>query len=402
MRVGYLINTYPMTSQTFIRREIRALECHGVNVTRYAIRRWSEPLVDELNIAEQSRTHYILTGRWQELAGQAFAEVFTNPIGLMRGLALCVRMILNNGGNVLRHIAYLVEAISLRRWTKRDKIPHVHAHFSTNSAAVALLAHRIGGPTFSFTAHGQQEFDNARATSMAEKVSNAAFVVAISHYCRVQLARAAGMSNWNKLHVIRSGIDPRQFDLSRTPFKDNLRFVCVGRLCSEKAQDLLISAVRQVVRKHPTVQIDLIGDGETRAAIEAEIARHGVGKNVTLFGWRSNDEVREIIASSRALVLPSFAEGLPIVIMEALALGRPVISTFVNGIPELVDETCGWLVPAGSVDQTASAIISAIEASPEQLEQMGQEGRRRVLTNYDIFSNAGALKDLLAASMRAH
>lgn len=395
MKIGYLMNTYPAVTSTFIRREIHALEAQGVEVVRYAIRSWPEQLSDELDKLEQSRTHYILTGHTKELITSFFTEVPTSPWKMVRALGAWLRLVRNAGGGIIRHSAYLLEAVSLKRRAAQDGIRHLHAHFSTNATAVALLSERLGGPSYSFTAHGPDEFEDWGRSSLADKVAGARFVVAISQYCRVQLARAAGMSSWNKLHVIRCGIDLTEFGVSEAPFENNFAFVCVGRLCPQKAQTLIVEALSDVSLKHPKVKVIFIGDGETRRNVEAEIARRNLQEHVTLMGWQSNAEVRLILGSARALLLPSFAEGLPVAIMEAHALARPVITTFIAGIPELVDRGCGWIIPAGSVEEITRAMTAALETSPTQLKKMGREGRRRVAEAHDVTRNAVALRELL-------
>jgi len=174
------------------------------------------------------------------------------------------------------------------------------------------------------------------------------------------------------------------------------RVCCVGRLNEQKGHTLLIEAVAKLVREGVDVQLVLVGDGELRGAIEKRIAELGMQANVTITGWASGDVVRREILASRAMVLPSFAEGLPVVIMEALALGRPVISTYVAGIPELIEPgVCGWLAPAGSVDATAEAIRECLATDVKTLTRMGAEGRRRVLAMHDVRESARRLKALL-------
>jgi colanic acid/amylovoran biosynthesis glycosyltransferase len=397
MKIGYLINTYPTTSQTFIHREIRALEADGMDIARYSIRRWTEPLVDPDSKAEEQRTQYILSSRAGALLSDFLRELFTNPIGVARACATGLRLTTNAGGDIIRHAAYIFEAATLKRWAKRDGVRHIHAHFSNNPAAVAMLCHRMGGPPFSFTAHGPDEFDNWGTTSLAEKVRGARFVVAISHFCRVQLARAAGMAQWEKLHIVRCGLDLKEFKQHGASANETTTFVCVGRLCPQKAQTLIVDAVHIVAKRFPQVRVIMVGDGETRPDIEARISDLGVQQQVTLLGWRSNAEVRSIMANAKALLTPSFAEGLPIVIMESLALRRPVITTFIAGIPELVDQHCGWIIPAGSVEHIAQAMIDAIETPRDKLESLGHEGNRRVNDLHDVTKNARALRALFTS-----
>ncbi len=398
MRIGYLMNTYPLISTTFIRREIHAIEEQGVEVKRYAIRPWTEPLVDERDKAEVDVTFYLLVGRLGGLLADFTKECVTNPVGLGRALSAWFRLWRNAGRDFVPHAAYLFEAVSLKRRAIADGISHLHTHFSTNSAAVAMLSKKLGGPGYSFTAHGPDEFVDWGRSSLQLKVAEARFAVAITNYCRVQLARAAGMEHWNKLHIVGCGIDVDEFAPSGAPFDASAPFVSVGRLCPQKAQTLVVEAVAQVAARHPEIRVRLIGDGETRAEVEAAIARHGIEDNVTLLGWQDNDTVRTELGQARALLLPSFAEGLPVVIMEALALGRPAISTFIAGIPELVDEGCGWIIPAGSVDDIARAMEEALAAKPASLKSKGAEGRQRVMQRHDIRKNATAILELIRKS----
>ncbi len=395
MRIGYLMNAYPMTSTTFIRREINAIEAEGVEVLRYAIRPWSEPLVDEQDRTEQDKTFYLLVGRLPALLGDFAKETLSNPRGMARAVKSWWRLWRNAGRGFVPHVAYMLEAVSLKRRAIHDGIGHLHTHFSTNSAAVAMLSHELGGPGYSFTAHGPDEFVDWGRSSLDLKVAKARFVVAISQFCRVQIARAAGMAYWGKIHIVRCGIDTSQFALSDAPFNSQAPFVTVGRLCPQKAQTLIVEAAARLAPAYPNLRIVLIGDGETRNQIKGAIARHGLQDIVTLLGWCDNMQVRETLGRARALLLPSFAEGLPIVIMEALALGRPVISTYIAGIPELIDDECGWIIPAGSVSALTQAMRSALDAPPETLAAMGAEGRRRIETRHEVAINAHRLKTLI-------
>lgn len=401
MRIGYLMNVYPVTSATFIRREIAAHEAAGLKVVRYALRRWDEALVEPQDRREQAQTFYLLSGRVLALVGSFFPELVSNPRGVCSAFLACTRMLWNSKSGFARHVAYLLEAVSLKRAAKRDQVTHIHAHWSTNTAAVALMARRLGGPEFSFTAHGPDEFVDWGRSSLKFKVTEASFVVAISQYCRTQLALAAGQSLWDKLHVVRCGIDLLDFPVSDSPFDMYSPFVCVGRLCPQKAQVLLIEATAEVAKTHPQVRVELLGDGESRAEVEATIARHGLEQNVKLFGWQNGEQVRSRLGRARTLLLPSFAEGLPIVIMEALALGRPAISTYIAGIPELVDSEVGWIVPAGSKEALASAMKNALDASPKALRDKGRKGRTRIEREHNVMVNARVLSGLIQRATRS-
>ena len=392
MTLAYLMNTYPITSTTFIRREIHAHEAAGVPVARFAIRAWDQGLVDPLDKAEMAQTTYLLHRGLPRLVLGALREALTNPMGLIRAGATTLHLATRRGGVGLRNGAYLLEAVAFRRLAKAAGVTHVHAHFSTNAAAVALLSRRLGGPSYSFTAHGPDEFDDPAANALPVKVRHAAFVAAITDYARGVILKATGGRDADKVHVVRCGIDLDAFDL--LPPVDNARIVCVGRLCPAKAQALLVEAIAPLVADHPALELVFIGDGEDRAQIEARIHALDLGRHVTLAGWGTGAEVRAAIAGARILALPSHAEGLPIVLMESLAMGRPVVTTRITGIPELVDESCGWVVEPGDVPALTQALQKALDASPAALQAMGAEGRRRVAHQHDQAHNAATLRKL--------
>lgn len=378
------MNTYPITSTTFIRREMESLEAMGVDLKRYAVRQWADQLVDPKDIAEQSKTHYLLTGNTVGLILSFFTVMLTNPLGLLSALRLWMSVCHHAAHFSVKLFAYLLQATYFYQQAEKDKLSHVHVHFSTNATTVAMLAKAMGGPSYSFTAHGPDEFVDPTTISMHLKVQHAAFVVAISNYCRVQLVRFSSYEFWDKIIIAHCGIHVDEFDPEGSFEPENQSLICVGRLCPQKAQLLFPPAIAKLKREFPNMHIHFIGDGESRLALEQEIEKYAVQDNVTLHGWKANTEVREMIKQNRALLLPSFAEGLPVVIMEAFALGRPVISTFIAGIPELVDESCGWIIPAGSIDHIAKAMRSCLLASPDQLKAKGQEGRKRVEQEHNL------------------
>ncbi|MEO1135732.1 MAG: glycosyltransferase family 4 protein [Pseudomonadota bacterium] len=391
-RIAYLMNSYPMTSTTFIRREIEALERQGTPIKRYAVRHWAGALVDPADIAEKQQTEYLLTGNAAGLLFAFLKEIFVNPGGLLRSLGPWTRLIKRARGGVVRHFAYLMQATLFRQRIKRAGVTHVHVHFGTNAAAVAMLARVLGGPRYSFTVHGPDELTDAPLLDFPAKIEHASFVAAISHFCKSQLIRFSSIRAGEKIEIIHCGLQIRDFEES--PLPDNHTLVCVGRLCPQKGQAQLPAIAARLKHDFPSLKIVLIGDGEARVEIEKEIARHEVGDHVVIRGWMENSAVREEIKNARAFVLPTFAEGLPVVIMEALALGRPVISTYVAGIPELLDGQCGWIVPAGDVDALTAAMRDALGASPNQLCELGREGRARVMAAHDVDKEATKLAAL--------
>ena len=399
MKIAYFINQYPGISHSFIRREIQALERRGVEVARYAIRPAAEKIISEEDKAESRRTNWIVSADALKTGTDILREVISNPLGAVRVLLRAFKMSLRSEAGIFRHFFYAAEALVLSRWMKRDGISHVHAHFGTNTATIAMLSSLHGKTTYSFTVHGPEEFEKPLLISLKEKVENSAFVVAISRFGASQLKKITAPEYWGKIKIVRCGIERDFYEGCETPLPSNADFVCVGRFCAEKGQLDLLDALAQVKANHSNVSVTLIGDGPMRQSIEDKIEQLGLGDVVKLAGWKTPAEVRDAILNSRTFILPSYAEGLPVSIMEALALQRPVISTYVAGIPELVAPgECGWLTPAGDVDAIANALIQAMEKSQIELAEMGRKGRQAVMAFHDIDQEAGKLSSLFSGA----
>jgi len=403
LRLAYLTTQYPKVSHTFIRRELRELEARGHHVLRLAIRQTDSAIVDPADVEEAARTLHCLSQPWHRLLAAAVRAWLDRPTRCIRSLTDALRMSRRSERGMLRHLAYLVEAAYLLQELRRHRIEHVHVHFGTNAAAVARLIHLLGGPSYSFTVHGPDEFDAPRSHALREKQADAAFVVAITSYCSAQLRRWARPEDWPRIHVCHCGVS-RDFFTARTPVDPRSRkLVCVGRLCPQKGQLLLVEAAARLCREGLSFELVLAGDGEMRTALEQRIAQLGLEDTVCITGWIGEAEVRRQIAASRAMVLPSFAEGLPVVIMEAMAMGRPVISTYVAGIPELVREgETGWLVPAGEIAELAVAMRQALLAPAGELDRLGGNARRKVAESHDVCVEAGRLEQLLLACVNSH
>ncbi len=320
-------------------------------------------------------------------------EAVSNPFVVARALWIAMRMGWGSEAGLLRHLMYFGEALVLANWLKSDQLDHVHAHFGTNTTTIALLAAPMAGVTFSFTAHGPEEFEKAGLISLTEKIETADFTVAISKFGASQLKKLSSPEVWDRIKIVHCGIEPEFYQTSADGVTDKPVFVCVGRLCAEKGQIDLVNAAAIVVKEFPSLEVKLIGDGPMRAEIESAIKKNNLEKNISLLGWKTPAQVREEIINARAFILPSYAEGLPVSIMEALSLRRPVISTYVAGIPELIEQgACGWLTPAGDVDAIAAAMIDALRADASALAKMGEEGRRRIQSAHDIDREASRLK----------
>jgi glycosyltransferase involved in cell wall biosynthesis len=298
-------------------------------------------------------------------------------------------------------LAYLLEAAYLARRLRARGVEHLHNHIGEGSATVAMLASVLADIPFSLTIHGPGEFDRPALLALGEKIRRASFTAAVSEFTRSQLYRWTDRADWPKIHVVHCGLDGTFLDAGAgaDAVPEARRLVCVGRLDEQKGPLLLIEAAAVLAAEGLAFELVLIGDGPLRRPIERRIEQLGLHDHVRLAGWQGTLEVRAAILQARALVLPSFAEGLPVVIMEALALRRPVISTYVAGIPELVAPgACGWLVPAGSVAALAAAMRAALSAPVEDLRRMGRTGAALVAQRHDGAVEAAKLAALIAES----
>ncbi len=400
MRLGYLLNTYPMTSTTFIRREIRALERRGLSVVRLAVRPDRQGLVDAEDAAERARTEFVLGGSRARLVLSALARLARRPRRAVEALRLALACARRSEAGALLHLVYLIEAAHVARRAQALGLTHLHAHFGTNAATVAMLARVLGGPPYSVTVHGPEEFDRPVALALREKIARAAFVAAVSSFGRAQLWRWAAPGDWGKVQIVPCGIEPSAFATPAPPPPGPVRLLCIGRLAEQKGQLVLIEALARARAARPELTLTLAGDGPMRGALEAAIAARGLGAAVAITGWVDEARVRAELAAHHALVLPSFAEGLPVVLMEAMAAARPVIATWVAGIPELVRPgSDGWLVPAGDAAALAAAMLELAAAPPARLAAMGAAARARALARHDIDAAAERLAALFAGAV---
>ncbi len=399
MRVAYLINQYPSVSHTFVRREIEALERRGVEVARFAVRRSKEKFLSEEDRKEAVRTRHILGLGALGFAREAALGFIAAPLRALDALGTALRFGWRSESGLLRHKIYWLEALVLSKWLRAGGLNHVHAHFGTNSATVALLAARIAGAGFSMTVHGPEEFDKPGLISLAGKIEAARFAVAVSSYGASQLRRLVEPSFWARIKIVHCGIE-KAFHEGASAQAGGPVFVCVGRLSEQKGQLTLVEAAGLLKREGRAFEVRLIGDGAMRGVIEEAARAHDAADRIVITGWKSPREVRAEIEKARAFVLPSYAEGLPVSIMEAMTLEKPVISTYVAGIPELViPGENGWLAPAADAEALAGAMRAALDADEETIARMGCAGKTRALARHDIDAEAGKLETLFAEAL---
>lgn len=391
INICYLVNQYPKVSHTFIRREILALESLGASVHRVSIRRTIESLVDETDMREDQSTYYLLEDKRQIIKSVLSAGV-GRPLAFLRACGTTLRLA-KKSHSYLKSIIYLAEACSLKSFCERNNVEHLHIHFGTNPATVGAICRSLGGPDYSFTVHGPDEFDDPKGISLGLKVAQSKFTVAITSFCKSQLYRWVAYHDWYKIKVVHCSIDGEMLDHPVAPIPVTNRFLHIGRLSEQKGQMLLLESIRILKDQGVDVYLDIVGDGDFRSAIEQFIRSHKLNDRVRLLGWKSSKDIRLLLDQSSALALPSFAEGLPVVIMESLGRARPVVTTRIAGIPELVDDSCGELVIPGDALGFAEALRSIALSTTTDLDALGAAGREKVLEQHNSRVEAQKLLD---------
>jgi glycosyltransferase involved in cell wall biosynthesis len=402
--LGYVVTHYPKLSQTFVANEIAELRRHGIDVVPFSLNAPDESdLRTDAARHEQQRTFYI------KAAG---------PVPMLRAALRCVAKdlggtarftvgALRSAGWDLKGLAWrafhVAEAMLVREHCRRNSIDHLHAQFGQATATVAWLAHELdvaigdGSLTWSFTIHGFQDFVNEGQTRLDLKAASAQFVVCVSDFTRSQLMRVTDPDDWDRFHVVRCGIDFDRFAYVPRPRVSSPPVICtVGRLSAEKGHNVLLDALARLRASGSEAVVELIGDGEHRVAIEEHARRLGVVDAVRFLGELPPEAVARHLATADVFCLPSFAEGLPVSIMEAMAVGTPVVTTYVSGIPELaVDRETAMVVPAGNAKQLAYALATVL-ADERLREMLTTNALRRVRTQHDLHDNVAALASLFA------
>lgn len=402
LRVGYLTGQYPRASDTFIQREVTALRRAGVHVQTFAVRRPADAeMVGPEQRAERDRTSYLLPACPLELTKSHAALFFRRPGVYLRALRLAIATRQPGAKGLLMQLAYFLEAGLLARRVEADRLSHVHNHFADASATVAMLASALGGFTYSLTFHGPAEFVEARRWRIDEKVRRARFVNCISDYARRQtiLHASVNEADVQKLHIVHCGVDPAAFT-PRQHAGTGWQLLFVGRLAPQKALDVMLRSLAVLRQSHRDVHLSLAGDGPERAKLEALARELGVGSNVTFLGYQSQRQVRDLLAAADVFVLSSVAEGVPVVLMEAMAACVPVVATRIAGIPELVhDGANGFLVPPGDPETLAARAATLLD-DPELRNRCGAAGRAKVEREFNLAVEGAKVVEILTDALR--
>ena len=396
--LAYLVSAYPAISHTFILREVRQLRALGHHIVTASINR-ADRKPEQMEAAERAEAEATSVVKQDGAAGALSALMFwalRTPMALLATLRFGLQ--LRSGGKAWwSGVAYAVEAAMVARWMHREGAHHLHVHFGNAGASVGVLVKRLTACHLSYTIHGPDEFDEVQGQHLALKMREADAVICISQFARGQLMRITDPAHWGKFRVCRLGVEPGQFRFALRSAGAVAQLLCVGRLTPAKGQILLVQALAQLRDADLLFHLTLVGAGPDRARIEAAIAAHGLGHHIALTGALTQDEVRERLARADVFVLPSLAEGIPVVLMEAMSCGVPCVTTPVNGIPELVvhDQT-GLLATPGDVASLAERLRQLIE-QPALRRTLALAARDKVRRDFDLHRNVAVLGGIFAA-----
>jgi len=284
-------------------------------------------------------------------------------------------------------------------WMQRNGQRHLHVHLGGSSATVGLYVRQVYGFGYSITVHGPEEFYDASRQYLKEKIAAADFICCISYFTRSQLMKFSPYDQWAKLVVLYLGVDPSIF-LPR-PSKstsDHFEILCVGRLTPSKGQHLLIDAVEHLASQGRRVRLRIVGAGPDSHSLQEIAARCKKPFTISLEGAVNQDRIRTFYAAVDVFCIPSFAEGIPIVLMEAMSMAIPCVTTHITGIPELIRNGVDGVLVAPSDLNGLTEALARLMDDPVLRERLGRSGRERILEHFDLRNSV----EKLAATFVEH
>lgn len=397
-QLGYLVSQYPAYSHTFILREVRGLRERGFTIAVASINAADRPAarLTAIEREEHAETFYVKAAG----AGGAFKvllkNLFRRPRRLLAGLRFGCKL---GGWDIRRqlyNLAYFAEALLVGDWLERRGLTHLHAHFATPAATVGLLVRRMFPVTYSITVHGPDEFYDAPGYYLPQKIAGADFVLCIGFYAQSQLMKLSPPAQWGKFAVTPLGVDPDAFAPRPAPQNNIFEILCVGRLVAAKGQHILLQAAALLVQQGRQLRLRYVGDGPDRASLAQAITAQSLQDSVILEGAVDQDRIREFYRQADVFCLASFAEGIPVVLMEAMAMTVPCVTTCITGIPELIEHGREGLLVMPSDVAGLAAALARLQDDPVLRETLGRQGREKVLSHYHLPHNL----DRLAATFR--
>ena len=394
--IAYLTGEYPRATDTFIQREVSGLRDCGIHVLTCSVRKTgAEHIVGPEQEREAKQTFYVLNAAKKPLHMLKchFSALTKSPARYFRGFGLALKTRPPGVRALMYQLFYFIEAIVLADYLQKNGVKQLHNHIAKSSCSVAMLASEVSGIPFSFTLHGPDIFFEPDKWRLDEKIARARFVACISHFARSQAMAFSAPQHWEKLHIVHCGVEPERYDTPAEKTGQNLLFV--GRLAAVKGLPVLFDALAGLIKDQPDLRLTLIGDGPDRIMLEQQAKM--LGGAVQFVGYKSQSEVAEYLQTTDVLVLPSFAEGVPVVLMEAMAASVPVVTTRIAGVPELVkDGVSGLLVSPGDVGALQTAIGAVMNNSTKR-KKMGNAGRKHVVAQYNVKTESVWLAQIFTA-----
>lgn len=402
IRLAYLVSEYPAVSHTFILREVRRLRMRNFDVRVASVNSPLQPIGEmAVDDREETRTTFYIKRAGAVGAAKAHLRALRQrPAAYFRGLIFALSLAGTDLRQLLYSVFYFTEALMLGNWMKDQGLGHAHIHFANPASTVGLIASRIFAIGFSFTVHGPDEFYDVHGQHLTEKIEGSSFVLCIGYFARSQLMRISPRINWNKFEVVPLGVDLKVFAASPArPAREPFRVLCVGRLVPAKGQHVLIAAIDRLVKRGRRIHLQLVGDGPDRAALECEVNCRELAEHVSFAGSVNQDRIGQFYREADAFALASFAEGIPVVLMEAMAMEIPCVATMITGIPELIRDGIDGLLVIPADDHALAVALERLIDDEALRNRLGEAGRRRVSEKYDLDKNIDQLTRVFRARL---
>ena len=400
--IAYLTSRYPTLSMSFFLREVIELRTMGFRIDVASVNTPDRPmnkLTAEEAVEASSAYHLKSHGVIGAIAANG-KTLFTRPVGFCRGIGMAFRL----GGSDLKklsyHLMYFTEALMVGVWMQQKRHRHLHVHLGSQAATVGLYVRAIFDVGFSITVHGPDEFYDATGQCLTEKIAAADFICCISSFCRSQLMKFSPYTDWPKLLISRLGVNTSEFLPKRVEHASETFIVlCVGRLVPAKGQHQLLDAVERLAAGGRNVRVHLVGGGPDETSLRQRAAQFKDPSIVVFEGPVNHDRISALYKMADLFCIPSFAEGIPIVLMEAMASGIPCVTTQVAGIPELIRPGLDGLLVAPSDIESLTQALATLMDDPILRKRLGCSGRTRVLEHYDLRRNVETLANIFSARL---
>lgn len=403
-RIAYIHAQFPRLSDTFVLSEICELEKLGWEIISLSLRNVQESDAWDSSMIEWKKktvyAPYLLSG---ELLFAHLEFLLAEPREYLTVLATLILSQWRSPRTLATTLAVFPKTVLFAKWIRLRGVTHVHTHFAWISATSAWIVSQLIGVDFSFTAHAFDIFSrDHRDPLLPRKIRDCAFVVVISEHNRNRLLKIAGGMNRSKIHVVHMGVDVTKFhsQVSRRGLAKEPLILSVGRFVEKKGHEYLVEAARILRDRGYRFTCLVVGGGPCHGHLQSLIRERALEEYVVLKGPTSNEEVRELLKKADVFCLPCVVarnmdrDGIPVALMEAMAMEVPVVSTYVSGIPELIgDGETGLLVPQRDSLALADAIESLL-LSPELRRTLGEKARQRITAQFEASKSAAQMQAL--------